>query len=404
MSDLPRKNGGTLAEHAGDLSPNKTQRLLNHAVWDQDAAMAVVRGFVAEHLGDQSLRVAALDDPGSRSRATRRRESAPVHGVRGSDRQRGEHGVLLVCRPGWARAGRRPDLGTEDQLADTDRRAELGVQLTVVFQDETSAGARHSRRHDRRSDDAALGRGRRSVWPLPGKLRTFLATTRSIRAAGRCAFTVEMSVRSALRRTPSWPAIWPSPAHRRRWQVCSVTGFERRTRLRWAWLATRVTPLSVDTYSTADRRVGLSLLHVPVGRPITLMTLVRSHACAGGGPVEEGFEFGKDHFGLDHSQVRLYTALCGHIVLTLAALAVCAVTAPKSKPTFQHRSSPRTRQSPPEESWPDRPHRRETRLFTLVTRRLQPETHHLHWVWCDDATKPRPLVPPRARLRRQIET
>lgn len=40
-----------------DLSPNKTQRLLNHAVWDQDAVMGIVRGFVAQHLGGQSLRV-----------------------------------------------------------------------------------------------------------------------------------------------------------------------------------------------------------------------------------------------------------------------------------------------------------------------------------------------------------
>ena len=44
-------------------------------------------------------------------------------------------------------------------------------------------------------------------------------------------------------------------------------------------------------------------------------------------PVEEDFEFGKDHFGLDHSQVRLYTALLRHTVLAMAALAVCAVTA-----------------------------------------------------------------------------
>jgi len=59
------------------------------------------------------------------------------------------------------------------------------------------------------------------------------------------------------------------------------------------------------------------------------MTLVRV-ACLRW-PVEEGFEFGKDHFGLDHSQVRLYTALLRHIVLALAALAVCAVTAAQAK-------------------------------------------------------------------------
>lgn len=68
MSDLPRKNAWTLAEHAGDATPDRMQRLLNRAVWDTDAAMAVVRRFVAEQLGDQPLRVAALARPGSRSR------------------------------------------------------------------------------------------------------------------------------------------------------------------------------------------------------------------------------------------------------------------------------------------------------------------------------------------------
>ena len=34
ISDLPRRNGRTIAEHAGDLCPDPTQRLLNHAVWD----------------------------------------------------------------------------------------------------------------------------------------------------------------------------------------------------------------------------------------------------------------------------------------------------------------------------------------------------------------------------------
>jgi hypothetical protein len=44
-------------------------------------------------------------------------------------------------------------------------------------------------------------------------------------------------------------------------------------------------------------------------------------------PAEETFEFGKDCFGLDQSQVRLYTAIARHTVLVMAALAICAVTA-----------------------------------------------------------------------------
>ncbi len=72
MSDLPRKNGWTIAEHAGDRTPDRTQRLLNHAVWDHDQAQGVIRRFVIEQLEGQPLRVGALDESGQESTAKRR--------------------------------------------------------------------------------------------------------------------------------------------------------------------------------------------------------------------------------------------------------------------------------------------------------------------------------------------
>jgi SRSO17 transposase len=44
--------------------------LLNHAVWDHDAAMAMIRGFVVEALGAQPLVVAALDESGQEKDGT----------------------------------------------------------------------------------------------------------------------------------------------------------------------------------------------------------------------------------------------------------------------------------------------------------------------------------------------
>jgi SRSO17 transposase len=61
MADLPRKNGWTLAELAGD--ENRMQRLLNRAVWDHRQAMAVVGEFVIEHLGDPCA-VLVVDESG----------------------------------------------------------------------------------------------------------------------------------------------------------------------------------------------------------------------------------------------------------------------------------------------------------------------------------------------------
>ncbi len=49
--------------------------------------------------------------------------------------------------------------------------------------------------------------------------------------------------------------------------------------------------------------------------------------------MEENFQFGKDYFGLDQCQARLYTAIARHTVLVMAALAVCAVTAAQRRHT-----------------------------------------------------------------------
>ena len=49
-SELPKRNGWTMAEQAGDRSPDRMQRLLNRASWDAMAAMSEVRRFAAAGL------------------------------------------------------------------------------------------------------------------------------------------------------------------------------------------------------------------------------------------------------------------------------------------------------------------------------------------------------------------
>jgi len=406
MSDLPRKNGRTLAEHAGDLSPNKTQRLLNRAVWDQDTAMGVVRGFVAEHLAGQPLRVAALDESGQEKAG---QATAGVKRQYMGCAGRIANGVNTVycsyaAQGGHALVGARIWV-PEDQLADTDRRAELGVPADVVFK--TKPRLAQDILADMIADQTmppwAAGD---EVYGRSSKLRTFLADNEIgyVLRVG-CAFTVEMSAGRRLRADAVVARHLAKPGHRRRWQVCSVTGSKGERAYAWAWLATtspRHFLLIRKHLQTGE--LAYHYCHVPVGRPITLMTLVRV-ACLRW-PVEEGFEFGKDHFGLDHSQVRLYTALLRHIVLTLAALAVCAVTAAQVK---THVSAP-ILPTAPDQSPPEDPGlialtvAEIKRLFTLVTRRLQPETHHLHWVWWRRRHQARARwFHHRARLRRQIE-
>jgi hypothetical protein len=64
---------------------------------------------------------------------------------------------------------------------------------------------------------------------------------------------------------------------------------------------------------------------VPEHTPATLGVLVE--VTGRRWTIEEDHEFGKDQFGFDQSQVRLYSPIMRHIMLVIAALAICAVTA-----------------------------------------------------------------------------
>jgi SRSO17 transposase len=72
MSQIPRRNGWTIAAQAGDRAPDKTQRLLSRAAWDTFAAMGVVRRFAVAGLDEaagkigrrRGLAVGAIDETG----------------------------------------------------------------------------------------------------------------------------------------------------------------------------------------------------------------------------------------------------------------------------------------------------------------------------------------------------
>jgi SRSO17 transposase len=63
LGDLPRKNCWTLAEHAGDATPDGMQHLLARARWDTDGVRDDLRDYVVEHLGDPGA-VLVIDETG----------------------------------------------------------------------------------------------------------------------------------------------------------------------------------------------------------------------------------------------------------------------------------------------------------------------------------------------------
>jgi SRSO17 transposase len=72
VSEMPKRNGWTIAQHAGDRTPDRTQRLLNRAAWDTFAAMSQVRRFAAVGLDAAARRnrrrgamvIGAIDETG----------------------------------------------------------------------------------------------------------------------------------------------------------------------------------------------------------------------------------------------------------------------------------------------------------------------------------------------------
>lgn len=70
--------------------------------------------------------------------------------------------------------------------------------------------------------------------------------------------------------------------------------------------------------------------YIRADQPPTLTRLIRAAGLRW--PVEEQFRAGKDRFGLDESQARLYTATARRTVLVMAAAAICAITAAMPKP------------------------------------------------------------------------
>ncbi|MEW9534755.1 transposase [Microbispora sp. NPDC049125] len=266
-----------------------------------------------------------------------------------------------------------------DQLADPDRRAALGIGEDTGFRSKPQLAVDMLR--DMVTDATMPGWcAGDEVYGRSVELRTFCEDNGIgyVLRVGR-TFHADLTAGVRLRADAVLDTVLSTQDS---WQIRAVPGSKGDRRYAWAWVATRSPHhflLLRKHLQTGE--VAYHYCHVPPGRSVPLMTLVRV-ACLRW-PVEEDFEFGKDHFGLDHSQVRLYTALARHRVLTMAALAVCAVTAAQAKtraPVPVLPSSPDD--DPPADTGLIALTVAEIkRLFILITRRPHTDAHHLHWTW-----------------------
>jgi SRSO17 transposase len=86
LSDLPRKNCWTLAEHAGHASPDGLQHLLSRARWGAEAVRDDIRDFVVEQLHHNDA-VLVVDETGDLKKGTATVGATPVHRDRRTRRE-----------------------------------------------------------------------------------------------------------------------------------------------------------------------------------------------------------------------------------------------------------------------------------------------------------------------------
>jgi SRSO17 transposase len=334
VSEMPKRNGWTIAQHAGDRAPDRTQRLLNRASWDTLAAMSEVRRFAAAGLGEAARRgrrrdalvIGALDETGQQKQGTAtagvKRQYMGCAG-RVANGINTVHLSLVREKTGHALIGARQWIPRE-HIEDPVKSLVTGLPLDLEFR--TKGQLAMDIWADANADglffDFACGD---EVYGSCTQLREFFEENRQahvLRAASSFMITLAPGTKVTCAE-----AVKRLVKDKRRWEVRSAgKGSKGERWYAWAWIGTasKRHHLLVRRHLKTGE-LAFHYCYVPDGQLLAKTRLIRAAGLRW--PVEEDFELGKDCLGLDQCQARLYTAILRHIVLVMAALAVCAVTA-----------------------------------------------------------------------------
>jgi SRSO17 transposase len=346
LAPLAAKNGWTLAEAAGDATPDGMQRLLNRAAWDDDGVRDDVRGYVVRHLGAADG-VLVVDETGFLKKGTK---SAGVQRQYSGTAGRVENCQLGVFCAYAASKGRalidRELYLPKSWIADRDRCREAAVPDDAEFATKTDV----ARTMLARAFDAGVPAAwvtADEAYGKDGKFRAFLERRRiGYVVAVPCDQAIAGSAGTS--RADVLAAHAPAQAWKRRscgngakgprtydWAVASLPGGQDGAPPGW----TRY--LLVRRLLTRNAKGELELAYylccAPAGTTDEDLIKVAGSRWA----VEECFQTAKTETGLDQYQVRRYDAWYRHVTLAMLAhayLSVTAATAPKALAAASSRS------------------------------------------------------------------
>lgn len=322
VSDLPRKNCWSLAEYAGDASPDGMQHLLRKAAWDADAVRDDLRDLAVEYLGKQHA-VLVLDETGDLKKGTHtvgvqrqytgtagRIENAQVavFATYATDR-----GHTLIDRELYL-----PRCWSDDP----DRRAAAGVPDDVEFTTKPQLAARMITRAVQASVPAGWVAAD-EVYGANTALRTELES-HQLGYVLAVACNHHVSTGAGTIRADTVITSLP----RRAWQrVSAGAGAHGQRYYDWALIDLNEPDVAGQRWLLARRNRTtdeLAYYRCYSPHPVPLSTLV---GVAGRRwTVEESFQTAKGQTGLDQHQVRRWRSWYRWTTLVLLAHALLAIT------------------------------------------------------------------------------
>jgi SRSO17 transposase len=323
LAGLPRVNCWTIAEHAGESTPDGMQHLLARASWDTDGVRDDLRSYVVDHLGDPEA-VLVVDETGDVKKGSATVGVQRQYTGTAGRIENAQIGVYLVY------AGQRGHAFIDRALylpkswtSDSDRMAEAGVPADIEFATKPAL----ARTMITRALDAGVPAGwvaGDEVYGADPQLRAelerramgYVLAVASNHRVTTVAGTAPAAELARALTTKAW--------HQR---SCGAGAKGHRTYL-WAWIKLTGADAAGCHWLLVRRnaRTGeLAFYRAYAPRPVTLAVLAQ--VAGRRWTIEESFQAGKQLAGLDEHQVRRWISWHRWTVLAMLAHAFLAVTA-----------------------------------------------------------------------------
>jgi SRSO17 transposase len=329
LSRTERKNCWQLAEQAGHDRPGPMQRLLRSARWDADEVRDDVRAYAFEHLGTDDG-VLIVDETGFLKKG---RSSAGVQrqytGTAGRI-ENSQVGVFLAYASSRGRAliDRRLYLPEQTWCQDTERRTRAGIPGHLAFATKPALAGQMIAAALEAGISASWVTGDEAYGQDPGLRALLEAHGLGYVLAVACNTRVRINQGRTTARADTVADCLPATAWHRQ---SAGAGAKGPRYYDWAWIetGTRGDRHLLIRRNLDNGELAFYLCWSPNQVPLSeLVRVAGTRWC-----IEECFQAAKGQVGLDHYQVRHWTAWHRHITLAMLALAFLTALAADATPT-----------------------------------------------------------------------